>query len=331
MHQVENKVVKEKDIRPKKLFKKFLHLSQLDIKKYFKKFGSKINCIACNRKGNFSFKKNNFTYCLCPNCKTLFVNPRPSEKAFSEYYTKSASIKFFATNYYKKTKKNRTNKIWKPKAKMIYEIIKKYKIKNTNFIDIGGGYGIFAKEISKLVKSNVVVIEPSPFLAAECRKKKLKVVEKFLENVQEEDLPNGKKVFTSFELLEHLVNPSKFIKNTRKLMKKNDLLILSTLSSTGADILTLWDKSKSVSPPHHINFFNPKSISIFLKKYKFKIINISTPGKLDINILDNNKILIKDRFWRTFADLASESEKSKMQNLISNINFSSHMMVICKK
>ena len=138
-----------------------------------------------------------------------------------------------------------------------------YKTKNINFIDIGGGYGIFAKEISKLVKSNVVVIEPSPFLAIECRKKKLNVVEKFLENVQKRDLPSGKKVFTSFELLEHLVNPSKFIKNTRKLMKKNDLLILSTLSSTGADILTLWDKSKSVSPPHHINFFNPKSISIF--------------------------------------------------------------------
>ena len=114
-------------------------------------------------------------------------------------------------------------------------------------------------------------------------------------------------------------------------MKKNDLLILSTLSSTGADILTLWDKSKSVSPPHHINFFNPKSISVFLKRHKFKILNISTPGKLDINILDNNKILIKDRFWKTFTDLASESEKLKMQNLISNINFSSHMMVICKK
>ena len=58
---MENKVVKEKDIRPKKLFEKFLHLSQLDIKKYFKKFGSKINCIACNKKGDFSFKKDAYS------------------------------------------------------------------------------------------------------------------------------------------------------------------------------------------------------------------------------------------------------------------------------
>ena len=43
------------------------------------------------------------------------------------------------------------------------------------------------------------------------------VIEK-INSFLEEDLPNGKKVFTSFELLEHLVNPSKFIKNTRNIL-----------------------------------------------------------------------------------------------------------------
>ena len=114
-------------------------------------------------------------------------------------------------------------------------------------------------------------------------------------------------------------------------MDKEDLFIFTTLSSTGADILTLWNNSRSVSPPHHINFFNPKSILMFLKKHKFKILDISTPGKIDVDILDNDKLLIKDRFWKTFLMLASKTDKVKMQNLISNINFSSHMMVICAK
>ena len=96
-------------------------------------------------------------------------------------------------------------------------------------------------------------------MAMECKKRKLPVVEKFLENVIREDLPKNKKCFTCFELVEHLHNPSKFIKNLRKLMKKEDLFIFTTLSSTGLDILTLWNNSRSVSPPHHINFFNPKN------------------------------------------------------------------------
>ena len=214
---------------------------------------------------------------------------------------------------------------------MIFKILKEKKIKNYNCIDIGGGTGIFAKEISKLIKREVIVIEPSPFLAEDCIKKKLTVVQKFLENVKKEDLPTKRKVFTCFELIEHLHNPSKFIKNLAKLMSKKDLFIFTTLSSSGADILALWDNSKAIIPPHHINFFNPKSIVIFLKKNKFKILSISTPGKLDIDILENEKKRIKDRFWKTFIYLADKTDKVKMQNLITSINFSSHMMLVCQK
>jgi len=114
-------------------------------------------------------------------------------------------------------------------------------------------------------------------------------------------------------------------------MRKDDLFIFTTLSSTGLDILTLWEKSRSINPPHHLNFFNPKSIKIFLKKNKFKILNISTPGKIDLNILNNDQRNIKDRFWKNFITLSNEDEKNKMQNLISEINFSSHLMVVCKK
>ena len=52
--------MKERDIRPKKLFEKYLYLSNLDIKKYFKKATKKINCVACGKKGKFAFKKKVF-------------------------------------------------------------------------------------------------------------------------------------------------------------------------------------------------------------------------------------------------------------------------------
>ena len=152
-----------------------------------------------------------------------------------------------------------------------------------------------------------------------------------MEKVKREDLPTKRKVFTCFELIEHLHSPSKFIKNLAKLMGNKDLFIFTTLSGSGADILALWDNSRAIIPPHHINFFNPKSIAIFLKKNKFKILNLSTPGKLDIDIMENNRNLIKDRFWKTFFHLSSKTEKAKMQNLLTSINFSSHMMLVCKK
>ena len=323
--------MKEKDIRPKKIFDEFLHLTSLDIKKYFKDPGEKINCVACGAKGSFSFKKQKFSYYECLECKTLFANPRPKMKFFENFYKKSNSMKFLSNKLYKKTQNARQNKIFKPRANIIFKILKDKKLKNYNCIDIGGGTGIFAKEISKLTKKKTIVIEPSQYLAEECKKKKLTVVQKFLENVKKEDLPVKKKVFTCFELIEHLHNPSIFMKNLAKLMSKGDLFIFTTLSGSGADILTLWDKSRAIIPPHHINFFNPKSITIFLKKNKFKIVSLTTPGQLDIDILESSKNLIKDRFWKTFFYLSDKSDKKKMQNLLTSIKFSSHMMLVCKK
>ncbi len=57
--------MKEKEIRPKKIFDKFLHLTSLDIKKYFYKSKIKIKCIACGKKGKFSFKEKNGDIEIC--------------------------------------------------------------------------------------------------------------------------------------------------------------------------------------------------------------------------------------------------------------------------
>ena len=61
-------------------------------------------------------------------------------------------------------------------------------------------------------------------------------------------------------------------------MKKGDILILSTLSGTGLDISVLGKNSKSINPPHHINFLNPQSMNILFKKHKFKVLDVFTPG-----------------------------------------------------
>ena len=102
--------MKEKEIRPKKLFDKFLYLAAKDIKKYFNGKRANVKCVACKSDGKFTFNKKNFSYYLCSKCKTLYVNPRPKEEAFNNYYTQSSSIKFLGNALYKKTKEARRKK-----------------------------------------------------------------------------------------------------------------------------------------------------------------------------------------------------------------------------
>ena len=324
----------EEEIRPKAIFDEYLRLAQVDTKTYFVDVKLEDGvCPACEAKGSFSFSKNGFDYEKCDSCLTLFVNPRPVASAFSKYYTESPSSEYWASTFYKHTADARREKLWKPKAKAIEDILNRYKTSLSwpQVIDIGGGYGIFAQELRVLCGQTPIVIEPGPNLATVCRENNLQVIEKFLEDVNVSDLPTGPKAFVSFELFEHLHDPAYFLRCLSVLMSSGDLFIFTTLSGTGADIQALWQDSKSVSPPHHLNFLNPHSIKILLERTGLEALEVTTPGKLDIDILVNSQSNIKDRFWRTFAATANEFEKQQWQALISASGWSSHMMIVCRK
>jgi len=324
--------LKEEQIRPEKIFSEYLRLCNLDTKTYFGDcLRETICCPACLSKGDYEFEKDGFHYELCSNCDSLYVSPRPESAAFEEYYTSSPSVEFWASTFYKETADARREKLWKPKARLVRDTLIEQNMTTFSIVDIGGGYGIFAEEISGLMGTSVTVIEPSPTLASVCRDKKLRVVEKFLEDVTKEDLPTGGIVFVSFELFEHLHHPEQFLLKLIKLMSPGDMLLFTTLSGTGVDIQVLWEESKSICPPHHLNFLNPNSIEILLNRCGFDSIAVTTPGKLDIDILCNNYKFIQDRFWKTFIKQASDDTKERVQESLIENKCSSHMMVCCKK
>ncbi|BAO31127.1 class I SAM-dependent methyltransferase [Sulfuritalea hydrogenivorans] len=324
--------MKEEEIRPKDVFDEYLRLAREDTGTYFRNARRETgNCPACEGEGMPAFTKNGFSYQTCPRCQTLFVNPRPVADAFSKYYTESPSSKFWATTFYKETADARLEKLWKPKARLIRETLDRYGAGRYTIVDIGGGYGLFAEVMRDFHGQTPVVIEPGPLLAAACRDKSLQVIQKFLEDVEAADLPAGPKAFLSFELFEHLHDPARFLRQLQGLMAPGDLFVFTTLSGTGVDIQALWEDSKSVSPPHHLNFFNPRSVAGLLVRLGFECLQVTTPGKLDMDILANNQSLIKDRFWKTFVAVASDDEKAEWQQLIALSGWSSHMMTVCRK
>lgn len=325
--------MKEEDIRPRKIFEEYLNLAAQDAIKYFpRKSREVINCPACGAVGSPAFEKNGFDYQKCPKCLTLFVSPRPLEHCFSEFYTVSASAHFWAEVFYKKTVYERREKLWKPKALEISEILSTYCTEYKPLIvDIGGGYGIFSEEMRNLGYEDQLIIEPNCALADVCVSKKFKVIPKFLENVSKKDLPEGLKVFTSFELFEHLHNPQRFLDVLFRLMDPGDFFIFTTLNGNGLDIACLQEHSKSVTPPQHINFFNPHSVSVLLEKLGFNLINVETPGKLDIDILSKDADLLNDQFWKSVLFYADDRTKQDLQRVVVQNLWSSHMRIVAMK
>lgn len=217
------------------------------------------------------------------------------------------------------------------KALLVLDTLTRYGDTCYSIVKIGGGYGLFGEAMQELCGRIPTIIEPGPQLAAECRAKPLPVIQKFLEKVEAAELPSGPKAFLSFELFEHLHDPAKFLVQLNRLMAPADLFITTTLSGSGVDIQVLWERSKFVTPPHHLNFLNPQSIVQLLGRTGFESLEVTTRGKLDIDILANILAQVKDRFWRTFIAMASASERAEWQQLIAKSGWSSHMMACVPK
>jgi SAM-dependent methyltransferase/ribosomal protein S27E len=326
--------MKESEIRNREVFKKYLELSAKDAEVYFadRSLFSNINCPACqSSEVTFFLKKNDFTYSECLKCSTFFVNPRPSLEQYDKFYSDSPSTSYWVNNFFKPVMEARREKIFKPRA----EYISNFLINDKNLVigDVGAGFGLFLEELGKIRSDfQLIAIEPSKEMAQICTDKGIEVIPTLIEDVTGYDEKFD--VLLAFELFEHLHNPEGFLRKIHQLLKPGGILFFTTLNGLGFDIGVLGEKSNSIAPPHHINFFNPQSAGLLLEVNGFEVIEASTPGKLDWDIVETSITsddFIPERIWKIISKYASPESKKKLQNWISESNMSSHMRIVGRK
>lgn len=325
--------MREEDIRKRDVFNKYLELVESDAKKYFRPSSfTAAACPACGAGEHaFEFEKIGFRYCTCGRCETLFVNPRPPFQSIKDFYSGSESTSFWVNDFFKPVAEARRERIFRPRAEFVRSVLGPGT--GLTIGDIGAGFGIFLEELKRLLPNNeYVAIEPSTEMAALCRQKGFSV-----ECACLEELPakNGAfDVLIAFELAEHLLDPAVFFNKANALLNKGGKLFVTTLNGRGFDILLLWEKSKSVTPPHHLNFFNPASLATLLKRCGFADVAVSTPGKLDWDIVEGmirNEGVRIGKFWDALSRSGSRACKDELQAWISKNGYSSHMMAVAAK
>lgn len=328
----------EAQIRPLGLVKKQKKFLLHDIKRLQSKsnYFIFVNCPGCNsRKFKLIFSKNKFRYVECQKCKTFFMNPRPAPKILEWFYKESVNYKFWNDFIFPASENARREKIIIPRIDKLLDLMKKYNLNRNSLIEIGSGFGTFAYELSKRnLFKKIVCVEPTPSLASSCRKRNLEVIESPIEKVKLSKIDLFD-IAVSFEVIEHLFSPSKFIGSINKLLKPKGAILIVCPNGQGFDVQVLGKASDTVDH-EHLNYFNIESLSLLLIKSGFSILECSTPGRLDADIVRNKilsrkfsisqqsflkKILLEDweRLGENFQDFL-------IQNLLS-----SNMWILARK
>jgi hypothetical protein len=135
-------------------------------------------------------------------------------------------------------------------------------------------------------------------------------------------------------VLEHVYDPIAFLVAIRKLLSPGGLMIATTLTASGFDIQVLWEGSKSVHPPHHINLLSIAGMSKLIERADLRLVALTTPGQLDIDIVANavaeNPASSVPRFVSQLLG-AGDDARSAFQDFLSNYRLSSHIRVIAAR
>lgn len=315
------KKLKENDIRPVKLYNKYISLINKDIKLYDFISHKISSCPFCSSKLNeFLFKKNKFSYVRCKFCYSIYSIDRPNLKVLKKYYNKSASNNFWYNKFWPTVVNKRVNLVFKERANFIYRNKSKFKLNFSKYIDVGSGNNEFLKIIQTKIKKKVYGIEPSSETLN--FNKNIFVINSTLEASKLDK--NSVSLFTVFELIEHTFSPKNFISKLYNSLKSNGTLILSFADPDGFELKTLGKKSTQFLPPLHLNFMTIAGCAILLKKIGFKEIQIISMGKLDTDIVQK-KLVKSNNFVYNFTKI------KYAQQILNKYNISSHKWLVAKK
>ena len=325
--------MKETEIRPQPLFHRFLQICVKDIPIFFDPSSfTGIDCPGCGENAPLhAFVKNGFTYVECPRCRSLYANPRPSAKALDRYYRESSSSRFWADEFYPATSEPRRKMIYRPRAERIREHYVGNDPGPQIAVDVGSGYGIFAEELRRAMpKVAVRGIEPGASLAEVCRHRGIPVLES---SVEEADTWAGQAdLVTSFEVIEHVHSPFQFTKALHRLLRPGGTVLLTGLGIDGFDTQILWEKSKSIQPPHHLNFLSVEGFQHLFRAAGFESVTVTTPGELDVDIVlnalaDNPESSGLCRFHRLLLKRRGPEVHARFQEFLAWAGLSSHVWV----
>lgn len=226
------------------------------------------SCPLCKSDAKQLYKINYYHYFCCSNCKTLFLHPKPTERAVNQYYK---------TLFGYSTGKVEECRI-RERARIIIAQLRKFNPQGKTLMDIGSGYGYFLDEANKL-NLEVTGIEPSKKLHSISINQLIDIniifssFEQYFKKKQKEKFD----FITLIHVIEHVSNPEDFIRMASKMLNKNGILYIETPNYNSWLAKTEKENYTFLTPPDHIWIFSKFSMIRIIEKIKqLNILRIST-------------------------------------------------------
>jgi SAM-dependent methyltransferase len=320
--------VKEAEIRPAALLDEYLSLSARDGERLDRSAFVPVRCPGCEAdRPAAELVKHGYRYRRCDECGTLYCSPRPSQAQLDALYFDSDSSRFWSNVFFPAVRDARREKLFKPKAQRIADLAAERSLPVSSICDVGAGHGLFLEELrAHFPRATLFAIEPDATSAAICRNKGFEVIESTAERSAGFD--DRFDLVISSEVLEHVFDPSAFARAIGRLARPGGHALVTGLAYEGFDVLFLQEHSKSISPPHHLNFLSVDGAQRVFGGAGFRHVDVWTPGVLDVDIALQSGV--SHEFLRVLKSRGDAAAR-ELQAFLQRHQLSSHMWILARK
>lgn len=230
-----------------------------------------IKCQLCEKDSTSLIKKeNHWSIVQCKNCGFVYVNPRPDEEHLRRCYQN-----------YLPTEQDKLNS-WRRMMSGVFlkslEILEKcYPIRSGRLLDIGCGHGFFLQMArEKGWKGSGIDISESAVSYAKSKGMDVSSTTLFKKAYDDEEFD----AVTMFYVLEHLLEPVKYLQEVHRILKPKGLLLVRVPHTTPiAKILNILRiPNRLYTADYHLSDFSPQTIRQVLRKTGFKNVRIVIGG-----------------------------------------------------
>ncbi len=326
----------EIDFKPSDLLHEYISLTEADVSLFFIEKGELKACVCpgCHaREIQSSFPRFGIRYVECSRCGTLYVSPRPDDRAMEDYYHQSRARKFWRENLSRMTGKKRKEKILKPRFEWILDSITEYLPNARHILDMNTDqYGYIELLIENKTFAKKTLLNPYLPLDSLRLNDTINVGNITLE---EKALDGEVDVLTLFEVADRTSDVDRLFEKISRLLRKNGLIFMTGILISGFDLQILWDRAENIFPPDRLNVFSVEGIESLFRRYGLECLEFSTPGILDVEIVtrameQDTRVQIP-RFIEYFLKNRSLEARQSFQEFLQKNLLSSYGRVLLRK
>jgi len=235
-----------------------------------------------------AFNKFLFEYAECKNCKTLYASSRPPGKELTLWYGHSIAAEFWQENILKSSESSRNEKIIEPRAQWITDAISEYmhdaSSRNIKYTDISFYGRMLNEKISELNEQLVVTAAGITAGKEGYQGKKIRVVP--LNSINDLTGLDKTDILVAIDVFDRITSIQSFLEQVSQITEPGALVFAACPVSSGLEIQALWNESPSIIPPDKLNFPSVEGlISLFSASGKWEIMELSTPGMFDVQLV----------------------------------------------